>query len=134
MFEYMDPVNPHWTTAAQDSFKDIEQEILLDPCLMQFNHQQLIVLCTDFSSRGFDYVLCQPGNNKASTAARNAHQSGVDFSYMTKLSTAALHLVAFGAQRCRGNKACFHSHLGEGFSGDYAMKKCRHHLFGQQFV
>jgi hypothetical protein len=39
MFEYMDPVKPHWTKAAQDSFEDIKQAILLDPCLMQFNHQ-----------------------------------------------------------------------------------------------
>ncbi len=79
-------------------------------------------------------MLCQPGNNEASTAAMNAYQSGADFSFMTKSSTAALHPVAFGAQRCRGNKVCSHSHLGEGFSGDYAMNKCRHYLFGQQFV
>jgi hypothetical protein len=101
---------------------------------MQFNHQQLIILCTDFSSCGFGYVLCQPGNNKASTAAMNAYQSSVDFSFMTKLSTAALHLVAFGTQHCRGNKVCLHSHLGEGFLGDCMMIKYRHYLFGQQFV
>jgi hypothetical protein len=52
MFEYTDPVKPHCTRAAQDSFEDIKQAILSDPCLMQFNHQQLIVLHTDFSSRG----------------------------------------------------------------------------------
>jgi hypothetical protein len=134
MFEYTDPVKPHWTTAAQDSFKDIKQAILLDPCLMQFNHQWLIVLCTDFSSCGFGYVLCQSGNNEASTSVIKAYQSGVDFSFMTKLSTTALHPVAFGARRCRGNKACLHSLLGEGFSGNHALNKCRHYVFGQQFV
>jgi hypothetical protein len=99
MLEYTDPIKPHWTMAAQDSFEDIKLAILLDPCLMQFNHQQLIILCTDFSSCGFGYVLYQPGNNKASTAAMNAYQSGADFSFMTKSSTAALHPVAFGARR-----------------------------------
>ncbi len=73
MFEYTDPVKPHWTTATQDSFEDIKQAILLDPCLMQFNHQGLIVFHTDFSSRGFGYVLCQPGNGEAFTAAMNAY-------------------------------------------------------------
>jgi hypothetical protein len=131
MFEYTDPVKLHWTTAAQDSFEDIKQAILLDPCLMQFNHQRLIVLWTDFSSCGFGYVLCQPGNNEASTAAMNAYQSGADFSFMTKPSTAALHPVAFGARHCRANEVCLHSHLGEGFSKDYAMNKCCHYLFGQ---
>ncbi len=77
-FEYMDPVKPHWTTAAQDSFEDIQQAILSDPCLMQFNHQRLIVLCTDFSSRDFGYVLCQIGNDEASTAVMNAYQSSAD--------------------------------------------------------
>ncbi len=134
MFEYTDPIKSHWTTAAQDFIEDIKQAILLDPCLMQFNHQQLIVLCTDFSSCGFGYVLCQPENNEASTAAINAYQSGTDFSFMTKSSRAALHPVVFGTQRCRGIKVCLHSHLGKGFSGDYAMNKCRHYLFGQRFV
>jgi hypothetical protein len=96
-FEYMDPVTPHWTSAAQNSFKDIKQSILLDPCLMHFNHQRLIVLRTNFSSPGFGYVVCQPGNNEASNAAMNAYQSGADFSFMTKSSTATLHPVAFGA-------------------------------------
>ncbi len=90
MFEYTDPVKPHWITAAQDSFEDIKQAILLDPCLMRFNHQRLIVLHTDFSTRGFGYVLCQPGNDEASTSAMNAYQSSTDFSFMTKSSTAAL--------------------------------------------
>jgi hypothetical protein len=42
--EYTDPVSPHWTTAAQDSFNDIKQAILSDPCLKRFDHQHLIVL------------------------------------------------------------------------------------------
>jgi hypothetical protein len=62
---------------------------------------------------------------------------GIDvchFSFMTKDSVAVLHPVAFGAGRCRRNEVRLHSHLGEGFSGDWAMNKCRHMLFGQRFV
>ena len=130
-FEYMGPVTPHWTTGAQESFEDIKQSILLDTCHMHFNHQCFIVLCTDFSSRGFGYVVCQPGNNDASNEAIEAYQSGKDFSFMTKTSTATLRPVAFSARRCHGNEVCLHSCLGEGFSGDWAMNKCRHYLFGQ---
>jgi hypothetical protein len=64
----------------------------------------------------------------------NAYQSGSDFSFMTKTSAAVLHPVAFGACHCCGNEVRLHSHLGKGFPGDWAMKKCRHVLFGQFFV
>jgi hypothetical protein len=132
--EYTEPVAPHWTTAAQDSFDDIKHAILSDPCLKRFDHNCLIVLRSDFSSKGFGYVICQPGNDNASTTAMNAYRSGSDFSFMTKDSKAVLHPVAFVARRCRGNEVRLHSHLGEGFSGDWAMNKCRHMLFGQRFV
>ncbi len=79
-------------------------------------------------------MICQPANDVASTEAMNAYQSGSDFSFMTKTAAAVLHLVAFGARCCRGNEVPLHSHLGEGFSGDWAMNKCRHMLFGQCFV
>ncbi len=42
--EYTDPVSKHWTTAAQDSFNNIKQAILSNPCLKHFDHQHLIVL------------------------------------------------------------------------------------------
>jgi hypothetical protein len=53
---------------------------------------------------------------------------------MAKSSTVVLHLVAFGAWRCRGDEICLHSHLGEGSSGNQSINKCCHMLFGQQFV
>jgi hypothetical protein len=101
--EYTVPVSPHWTTAAQDSFNDIKQAILSDPCLKRFDHQHLIVLQSEFSSRGFGYVICQPANDVALTEAMNAYQSGSDFNFMTKISAAVLYPVAFGARHCRGN-------------------------------
>jgi hypothetical protein len=63
----------------------------------------------------------------------NTYESGADFSFMTKSSTATLHPVAFGARRCHGNKVHLHSHLGKEFSGDYKINKCRHYLLGQHF-
>jgi hypothetical protein len=130
MFEYTDPVKLHWTTAAQDSFEDIKPAILLDPCLMQFNHQQLIVLCTDFSSRGFGYVLCQPGNNKASTAAMIRR----GFLIYDQIVHSCPSPGCVWRKMLPWQQVRLHSHLGRGFSGDYAMNKCCYYLFGQQFV
>jgi len=53
---------------------------------------------------------------------------------MTKGSKAILHPVCFGTRCTRGNEVRLHSHLGEGFSGDYAINKCRSYVFGQCFV
>ncbi len=53
---------------------------------------------------------------------------------MIKGSLAILRLVCFGARRTHGNEVRLHFHLGEGFSRDYAINKCRQHIFGQRFV
>jgi len=53
---------------------------------------------------------------------------------MTKGSKAILHPVCFGTRCTRGNEVRLHSHLGEAFSGDYAINKCRSYVFGQCFV
>jgi hypothetical protein len=71
-FDYTELATPHWSTDAQHAFEDIKNSILLDPCLLCFNHQRLIVLCTDFSSRGMGYVVCQPGTDETSDAAIQA--------------------------------------------------------------
>ena len=43
-------------------------------------------------------------------------------------------LQRFGARKTCGNKVRLHSHLGKGFSGDYAINKCCQYVFGQRFV
>ena len=42
--EYIDPVAPLWSNAAQCSLDDVKEAILSDPCLMRFNHHQRIAL------------------------------------------------------------------------------------------
>ena len=60
--------------------------------------------------------------------------NGKGFTFMTKDSKAILHPVCFGAHCTRGNEVQLHSHLSEGFSGDYAINKCRSYVFGQRCV
>ena len=105
-----------------------------DPCIQRFDHCKLIVLRTNFSSKGFGYVLLQPGNDEASVKAAQDYLDGKGFNFMTKDFKAILHPVCFGTRCTRGNEIRLHSHLGEGFSGDYAINKCRSYVFGQCFV
>jgi hypothetical protein len=59
---------------------------------------------------------------------------GKGFDFMTKTSSAVFHPVAFGCRRTRGGETKLHSHLGEGFAGDWAINKNHHMCFGQQFT
>jgi hypothetical protein len=108
--------------------------VLGDPCLRQYDHRKLLVLHTHISLEGFGYVACQLVDNDASTAAMHKCMQGGSFDFMTKDSTALLHPVAFGCSRTCGNKQRLHSHLGEAFSGNYAINKCQHMAFGQRFI
>ena len=132
--EYTEPVAPHWTPAAQAALDDMKEAILSDPCLLRFDYRKLIVLRTDFSKDGFGFVLCQPASDDATLNAVQEYRDEKGFLFMTKGSSAVLHPVCFGARRSRGNEVRLHSHLGEGFAGDYAINKCSHMLFGQRFV
>jgi hypothetical protein len=132
--EYTEEVGPYWNPDAEAAWDDLKGAILSDPCIQRFDHRKLIVLRTDFSSKGFGYVLLQPGNDEVSVGAARDYLEGKGFPFMTKDSKAILHPVCFGARRTRGNEIRLHSHLGEGFSGDYAINKCRSYVFGQRFV
>jgi len=132
--EYTEPVAPFWTEAAQKSFDEVRAAMLSDPCLQRFDYRKPVILRTDFSARGFGYVLLQPGNDDASQQASQAYRDGKGFTFMTKGSKAVLHPICFGARRCRGNEVRLHSHLGECFAGDYGINKVRHYIFGQRFI
>ena len=62
------------------------------------------------------------------------YRDGKGFTFMKKKSQAILRPVCFGARKTRGNETRLHSHLGEGFSGDWGINICRQYLFAQCFV
>ena len=101
---------------------------------MRFNHNRLVVNRTNFSSCGFGFVVCQLGTDESSEVAMVAYWSGSDFLFMTKETKGVLPPVSFSGRHCRGNEVQLHSHLGDGFAGDWAINKNRHMLFGTQFV
>ncbi len=119
---------------AEKAFCNIQSVILADPCLMRFNHQRLVVLRTNFSLVVFGFVVYQQATDAASKVVMAAYCAGKDFLFMTKELSVALQPVAFGGCKCRGNKTRLHSHLGEGFSGNWAINKNRHMLLGTQFI
>jgi hypothetical protein len=132
--DYSSTLGLAWTSTHQAVFDELRNAILDDPCLKQYDHQKLLILCTDFSADGFGYVTLQPGNDVESLSAMHVRMHGGDFAFMTKDSKAVLHPVAFGCRHTRGNEKRLHSHLGECFSGDWSINKCRHMCFGQRFT
>jgi hypothetical protein len=111
------------TPAANAVFKVMRQAILSDPCLQRYDHCKLLVLLTNFSADGFGHVACQPANNKISLATMKRCMHGKGFKFMTKMSAAVLHPIAFGCRHTRGNETRLHSHLGEEFTRDWAINK-----------
>jgi hypothetical protein len=91
-------VAPHWTPEAQAALDDVKNGILSDLCVLRFDHRKLIVLRTDFSSKGFGYMLCQPATDKTTLEAVQDYQDGKGFTFMTNSSSAVLHTVFFGAR------------------------------------
>ena len=133
--DYTEPITPQiWTPSVAGSWTGIKESILGDPCLARFDHRKLTVLRTDFSAAGFGYVLLQPADDPISINAMNKCMAGNGFDFLTKDSRAILRPVAFGSRRARNNESKLHSHLGEGFAGDWAVNKCRHMCLGQRFV
>jgi hypothetical protein len=132
--DYSSTLGKLWTLATQSAFDAMREAILGDPCLRQYNHCKLLVLRTDFSLEGLGYVAYQLADDDASAAAMHKCMQGKSFDFMTKDSMALLHSVAFGCRPTRGKEKRLHSHLGEAFSGNYAINKCRHMAFGQCFV
>ena len=116
--EYTKPVAPFWTDAVTKAFDEMRMAVILDPCLQRFDYRKPVILWTDFSARGFGYVLLQSGNDDASIQASQDYQDGKGFTFMTKDSKAVLHPICFGAQKCHSNKVRLHSHLGECFAGN----------------
>ena len=53
---------------------------------------------------------------------------------MAKDSKLTLRHVAFGSRQTRGNKTCLHLHLGEGYTGNWAINKHRHLCWGMCFT
>ena len=127
-------LDKHWTTVHEAEMADMKTAILDDPCLKRYDHTKRLYLRTDFSSHGMGYAACQPGDDEPSILAMQREMAGSDCEFMRPNSLLVLHPVAFASRKNRGYELKLHSHLGEGFAGDWAMNRCRHFVLGQRFT
>ena len=123
-----------WTPSLQSTFDSLWNSIIEDPCLRCFDPAKLTALRTDFSSKGFDYVVYQPEDDDVSLELIFQFMSGNGFHFLTKTNGGVLHPVAFGGRRARGNEKYLHSYLGEAYCSNYAMNKFCHMCLGCRFV
>ena len=64
--EYTEPVGDIQTPAVQSTLDSLRNSILEDPYLHCFDPAKLTVLRTDFSSKGFGYVVFRPDDDGVS--------------------------------------------------------------------
>ncbi len=81
----------------QATFDSLRNSILDDPCLRRFDPPKLTVLRTDFSSKGFGYVVCQPDLDSVSLELVLRFMSGNGFRFFTKTDGGILYPDAFGS-------------------------------------
>ena len=115
--DYTEAVGNLWTPTARETFNDLCNSILCDPCPRWFNQKKLMVLHTDFSAKGFGYAVCQADEDDVSLALASQFMSGNGFHFLTKTNGGVLYPVAFGSWRTQGNEKHHHSYLSEGFCG-----------------
>lgn len=132
-FEYTESVGRHWDNRAKPEWDDIRHAILSDPCLHRFDKDLRVYLLSDFCKDGFGYTACQPGADDASRAAMKREDACGNCEFL-KTEPLSLHPIAFGCRRTRDNEVRFHSYLGEGFAGDWAINKCRLYCWGRTFT
>jgi hypothetical protein len=131
---YMEAVGDLWMPEVQATFDNLRGLILCNPCLRRFNPRKITILCTDFSVKGFSYVVCQSNDDKTFLALAYHFMSGNGFHFLTKKDGGALYPVAFGSRHAHRNEKFLHSYLKEGFCGNWAMNKVHHMCYGWQFV
>jgi hypothetical protein len=131
---YTEAVGDLWMPEAQATFNDLCGLILCNPCLWGFDPRKITVLRTDYSPKGFGYVICQSDDNKTSCPLASQFTSGNGFHFLTKRDGGALDPVMFGSRRTYGNEKILHFYLREEFCGNWTMNKVRHMCYGRQFV
>ena len=124
-----------WPDVHAEEMKDIIKAILSDPCLMRYSPNKRCYLRTDFSSFGFGVVLLQPDDHQPSLDAMRREMNGGPCEFMTdENSHLRLRPIAFASRVARGYESKLHSHLGEGFAGDWGINKFQHHLKAKPFT
>ncbi len=129
--DYTKAVGGSWTAKAQSTCDDLHGSILCNPCLRRFDPRKITVLRTDFSAKGFGYVICQSDDNETSLALASKFMLGNGFHFLKKLNGGALHPVVFGSRCTRGIEKFLHLYLGEGFCGNWVMNIVRHMCYGR---
>ena len=132
----MEAVITDLLTPEHDNAKlDMINAICSDPCIPRFDYEKRPYLLTDFSKKGFGWIILQPdSDHPASMEAMRREMSGGDCEFLLPKSTPRLWSTGFGLQTTQGRDSCLHFHLGEAFALDWAIHKNRAKLWGICFT
>ena len=121
--EYETVLGDLYTPAHEAEQKFMLDALLADPCLMRYNCELRCYLRTDWSAIGMGFVLLQPADDTESRAAMRREIAGGPCKFMLLNAKCHLRPICFGSRKSRGRESKLHSHLGEGFCGDWVITK-----------
>ena len=120
-----------WTTACQEAWQFIITAILDDPCLAQYDARKRCYVSTDFCKDGFGFVCLQPTDDEVSLAAMRHEMAGGPCEFLRDGEESPQFIpIDYVRKRTKGYEKRLHSHLGEGFAGDWGLNKCKNFLWG----
>ena len=119
---YRKPISAStWTDELSTLFEDLQTCITSSPVLARFDPSKMIFLKTDWSSEGMGWILMQPTDNDDLVAAAiHLLKTGVCL-FDLSLGSVRLKPVVFGSRGCNDNEKKFHSFIGEGAYGRWAI-------------
>ena len=127
-----------WTDDCRKQWSFIKNSILADPCCAQYDPNKRFYLKTDFAQTGMGYVGCQPDNDPVSLAAMLREAEGGPCEFLTNSKDVGapprLRPICMGSRRNKGYETRLHSHLGEGFTLDWAIGQTKLYNWGCRFT
>jgi hypothetical protein len=122
-----------WTPDLSALFVEFKTAITSDPCLARYDDSKPCFLKTDWSANGMGFILMQPADTEACVKALAILEAGGPNTFDELMSGARLRPVRFGSRRCTERERHFHSFVGEGACGRWAIGQLRKYLWGALF-
>ena len=119
---------------AQQEWNDIKKALLSDPLLRRADKNKRVYLRTDFSSKGFGFVVLQPGDDKISLDAMKREEEGGVCEFDINKKGPRLLPCAMGAKKLPEFQKHVHGSYGEGLSVRFAINKNTHLCLGREFT
>jgi hypothetical protein len=123
-----------WSPSLIELFEELKADITSSPVLARFDPSKPTFLKTDWSAEGMGWILMQPSDDEESRPATvTLRETGECLFDLSAKEGPRLRPIAYGSQACTDMEKLFHSFVGEGACGRWAISQNRKFLWGNHF-